>query len=305
MVRASWRKTGRYRCWWRQRKIWAQKILPRYGRVYVDCHVRLAWRPSRSFRRRHTTQRHRQQRWVQERPEEKQIVAVVCEVRETMLFTKTAATVQSSSCRSARHTLTAFAPRQQVHAETRCRLGRSAVHGWPAAMQAMHSARLHSRLNSWEWVLVQVNLASSVPLRATIRMPTTMAISRKRSCTISADKTVVVARTLGPCAVFFLIIATTTRLLWASFGATLGQVGGRSKAFQAFFLYLLEWLSLDLRKGDFRYLILWLEHPRRRRWTGSFLQILASFCVSQWRKWQFWMTPLATVGRKTRDVSRP
>ena len=70
------------------------------------------------------------------------------------------------------HTLTAFAPHWQVHAKTRCRLGRSAVHGWPAA-----SARLHSRLNSWDWVLVQVHLASSVPLRATIRMPTTIAIS--------------------------------------------------------------------------------------------------------------------------------
>ena len=133
------------------------------------------------------------------------------------------------------HTLTAFAPHWQVHAKTRCRLGRSAVHGWPAA-----SARLHSRLNSWDWVLVQVHLASSVPLRATIRMPTTIAISRKRSCTTSADKTVVVARTLGACAVFFLVIATTTRLLWASFGATLGPVVRRSKAVQAFFLYLLE-----------------------------------------------------------------
>ena len=39
-----------------------------------------------------------------ERPEEKQIVAVVCEVRETILFTKTTAAVQSGSCRSARHT---------------------------------------------------------------------------------------------------------------------------------------------------------------------------------------------------------
>ena len=87
-------------------------------------------------------------------------------------------------------------------------------------------------------------------------MPTTIAISRKRSFTISADKTVVVARTLGACAVFFLVIATTTRLLWASFGATLGQVRGRSKPFQAFFLYLLERLPLDLRKGDFRFLIL-------------------------------------------------
>ena len=208
----------------------------------------------------------------------------------------------------------AFAPHWQVHAKTRCRLGRSAVHGWPAA-----SARLHSRLNSWDWVLVlpwpkkslqpryswdwfavrscdirrhrlrsatrltmrryrriatmsnrssishditwsdcrinlmnfsavtiflarvvQVHLASSVLLRATIRMPTTIAISRKRSCTISADKTVVVARTLGACAVFFLVIATTTRLLWASFGATLGPVVRRSKAVQAFFLYFLE-----------------------------------------------------------------
>ena len=43
---------------------------------------------SRSSRRRHTTQRHRQQRWLRERPEEKQIVAVVCEVRETILFAK-------------------------------------------------------------------------------------------------------------------------------------------------------------------------------------------------------------------------
>ena len=117
--------------------------------------------------------------------------------------------------------------------------------------------------------------------------PTTIAIGRKRSFTISADKTVVVARTLGACAVFFLFIATTTRLLWASFGATLGQFGGRSKAFQALFLYLLERLSLDLRKGDFRFSILCLEQPRSRRLTGSFLQILASFCVSQWRKWQF------------------
>ena len=144
---------------------------------------------------------------MRERPEEKQIVAVVCEIRETILFTKTTAAVQSgllSICKT--HTLTAFAPHWQVHAKTRCRLGRSAVHGWPAA-----SARLHSRLNSWDWVLVQVHLASSVPLRATIRMPTTIAISRKRSCTTSADKTVVVARTLGACAVFFLVIATTTR----------------------------------------------------------------------------------------------
>ena len=97
-----------------------------------------------------------------------------------------------------------------------------------------------SRLNSWDWVLVQVYRASSVPLWATIRMPTTIAISRKRSFTISADKTVVVARTLGACAVFFLVIATTTRLLWAGFGATLGQVRGRCKPFQAFFS-LLAW----------------------------------------------------------------
>ena len=143
----------------------------------------------------------------------------------------------------------------------------------------------YSRLNSWDWVLVQVNQASSVPLWATTRMPTTIAISRKRSFTISADKTVAVARTLGAGAVFFLVIATTTRLLWARFGATLGHVGGRSKTFQAFFLYLLERLSLDLRKGDFRFLILCLEHPRRRRWTGSFF---ANSCnVSQWCKWQF------------------
>ena len=52
--------------------------------------------------------------------------------------------------------------------------------------------------------------------------------------------TVVVARTLSACAVFFLVIAMTTRLLWASFGAAFGPVGGRSKAFQAFFLYLLQ-----------------------------------------------------------------
>ena len=161
-----------------------------------------------------------------------------------------------------------------------------------------------SRLNSWDWVLVQVHPASSVPLWATIRMPSTIAISQKRSFTIIADKTVVVARTLGACAVFFLVIATTTRLLWASFGATLGQVRRRSKPFQAFFLYLLERLLLDLRKGDFRFLILCLEQPRSRRWTGSFLQILASFCLSQWHKWQFWMTPPATVALKTRDVSR-
>ena len=47
-----------------------------------------------------------------------------------------------------------------------------------------------------------------------------IAISQKHSCTISADKTVIVARTLGACAIFFLVIATTTRLPWASFGAT-------------------------------------------------------------------------------------
>ena len=82
---------------------------------------------------------------------------------------------------------------------------------------------------------------------------------------MSADKMVVVARTLGACAVFFLVIATTTRLLWASFGATLGQIGGRSKPFQAFLLYLLKRLSLDLRKADFRFLILCLEQPRSRR----------------------------------------
>ena len=138
-------------------------------------------------------------------------------------------------------------------------------------------------------------------------MPTTIAISQKRSFTISAsaDKTVIVARKLGACAVFFLVIASTTRLLWASLGATLGHVGGRSKAFQAFSLYLLERLQIDLCKEDFRILILCLEHPRRRRyrWTESFSQILASFCVSQWRKWQLWMTPPAAVGRKTLDVS--
>ena len=97
-----------------------------------------------------------------------------------------------------------------------------------------------SRLNSWDWVLVQVHLASSVPLWATIRMPTTTAISRKRSFTISADKTVVVVRTLGACALFFLVLATTTRLLWASFGATLGQVRRRSNPFQAFFFTCLK-----------------------------------------------------------------
>ena len=82
---------------------------------------------------------------------------------------------------------------------------------------------------------------------------TTITVGRKRSFTISADKTVVVARTLGACAVFFLVIATTTWLPWASFGATLGQVGQRSKAIQAIFLYLLERLSFDSRKGDFRF----------------------------------------------------
>ena len=142
------------------------------------------------------------------------------------------------------HTLTAFAPHWQVHAKTRCGLGRSAVHGWPAAMQAMHRARLHSRLNSWDWVLVQVHPASSVPLRATIRMPTTIAISRKRSCTISIDKTVVVARMLGACAVFFLVIATTTRLLWASFGATLDQLADVPKPFRPFSFTFLKDCSL-------------------------------------------------------------
>ena len=59
-------------------KLKAQKILPRYGRVHVDCHASLAWRPSRSFRRWHTAQRHRQQCWLREQPVEDQILAVVC-----------------------------------------------------------------------------------------------------------------------------------------------------------------------------------------------------------------------------------
>ena len=145
MVRESWRKTGRCRCWWRYRKNQGTKNTPtvRYGSmstVVQDLHGGR----SRSSRRRHTTQRHRQQRWLRERPEEKQIVAVVCEVRETILFAKkychdTVGFV--SICKT--HTLTvSAAPRwSTVVAKTRCRLGRSAVHGWPAAMQI--SARLH------------------------------------------------------------------------------------------------------------------------------------------------------------------
>ena len=92
-------------------KLYAQKILPWYGRVQVDCHASLAWRPPRSFRRRHAAQRHRQQRWLREQPVENQIVAVVCEVRETILFTKNSALVQSGSCRSP--TLTVSADRQR------------------------------------------------------------------------------------------------------------------------------------------------------------------------------------------------
>ena len=124
MVGESWRKTGRCRCWWRYRKNLGTKILPRYGRVHVDCRARLAWRPSRSSRRRHTMQRHRQQRWLRQRPEEKQIVAVVCEVRETILFAKNTATIQLGSCRSARHTrwrCPLLAGRSTVVAKTRCR----------------------------------------------------------------------------------------------------------------------------------------------------------------------------------------
>ena len=304
MVRESWRKTGRCRWWWRYRKNLGTKILPRYGRVHVDCRARLAWRPSRSSRRRHTTQRHRQQRWLRERPEEKQIVAVICEVRETILFAKkychgTVGFV--SICKT--HTLTVSAPRlrwctQRPGADSADQL-------FTVDLQLCKSALdCTSRLNSWDWVLVQVHLASSVPLWATIRMPTTIAIRRKRSFTISADKTVVVARTLGACAVFFLVIATTTRLLWASFGATLGQVRRRSKPVQAFFLYLLERLPLDLRKGDFRFWSYAWNNQEVGGEQGAFLQILASFCVSQWRKWQFWRTPPATVAPKTRDASR-
>ena len=74
--------------------------------------------------------------------------------------------------------------------------------------------------------------------------------------------------------------------------------------FRPFFFTCLKDCRLTCEKEILDFSILWLEQPRSRRWTGSFLQILASFCVSQWRKWQFWMTPPATVARKTRDCSR-
>ena len=96
--------------WRRLQKVISYDVLQH--RVHVDCHARLAWRPSRSSRRRHTTQRHRQQRWLRERREEKQIVAVVCEARDTILFTKKLCygTVGFLSiCMT--HTLTMSAPR--------------------------------------------------------------------------------------------------------------------------------------------------------------------------------------------------
>ena len=71
-------------------------------------------------------------------------------------------------------------------------------------------------------------------------MPTTIAVSRKRSFMISADKTFaipVVARTMRACADFFPVIATTAWLPWPRFGATLGPVGGCSKDYQALFLH--------------------------------------------------------------------
>ena len=134
-------------------------------------------------------------------------------------------------------------------------------------------------------------------------MPTTIAISRKRSFTISADKTVVVARTLGACAVFFLVIATTTWLLWASFGATLGQVRPRSKPFQAFFFTCLKDCRLTCVKEILDFWFYAWNNQEVGGEQGAFCNFL-QVSVSQWHKWQFWMTPPATVAPKTRDVSR-
>ena len=178
-----------------------------------------------------------------------------------------------------------FSPAMMVHEMTRW-FDRSALHGWPPAMQISYGIELDCTADwtahGWDWVLVQVNLASSVPLWATRRMPTTstVAISRKWSFTISADKTVVVARTLGACAVFFLVIATTTQLLSASFGATLGQIGGRSIAFQAFFFICLKNWSLNCVKEilDF-WSYVWNTQEEGGE-QGSFLHILAFLCKS-------------------------
>ena len=110
MVRESWRKTGRCLFRWRQRKNLGSKKTPQHGRVHVDlsCNTCMST-PSRSFRRRHTTHRGRQWRWWRAQPEEKQVVAVVCEVREPILITRNTALLQSGPCRCVRHTLTVSA----------------------------------------------------------------------------------------------------------------------------------------------------------------------------------------------------
>ena len=59
---------------------------------------------SRSSRWRHTTQRHRQQRWLRERPEENKLLLLFVKSDKQFCSQKNTATVQLGSCWSARHT---------------------------------------------------------------------------------------------------------------------------------------------------------------------------------------------------------
>ena len=87
--------------------------------------------------------------------------------------------------------------------------------------------------------------------------------------------------------VFFLAIGATTRLRAAGFGATLDPIkGGYFVAFRLFFHYL-ERSWLDLRGNEFTYVIRTTGPPRSWRWTWSISELLASFCVRQWREWSF------------------
>ena len=145
MVRESWRKTGRCRCWWRYRKNLGTKNTPtvRQGPCRLSCKTCMAavtlFPPATHDAATSTAT-------LIARPTWRKTDCCYCLLSQRKCSQKNTATVQLGSCRSARHTrwcrrCPLLAGRSTVVAKTRCRLGRSAVHGWPAAMQI--SARLH------------------------------------------------------------------------------------------------------------------------------------------------------------------
>ena len=183
MVRESWRKTGRCRCWWRYRKNLGTKNTPtvRQGPCRLSCKTCMAavtlFPPATHDAATTTATLIARATW-------RKTDCCCClwsqrnnSVRKKILprYSWVRVDLQDTHVDGVRSSLVDLRRSQRPGADSADQL-------FTVDPQLCKSAPdCTSRLNSWDWVLVQVHRASSVSLWATIRMPTTIAISRKRS----------------------------------------------------------------------------------------------------------------------------